>query len=74
MLSNILKCFIFQQFNIPPPQAQGQSSGYPHDLKQSQVPPRLPAHGAGLVQPTAMYQPQQSMRPQGSMVGALKFN
>ncbi|XP_078338114.1 eukaryotic translation initiation factor 4 gamma 1-like isoform X6 [Crassostrea virginica] len=61
------QALIKQQFNIPPPQAQGQSSGYPHDLKQSQVPPRLPAHGAGLVQPTAMYQPQQSMRPQGSM-------
>ncbi|XP_065935828.1 eukaryotic translation initiation factor 4 gamma 3 isoform X4 [Magallana gigas] len=57
---------IKQPFNIPPPQAQGQSTGYPHDLnKQSQVPPRLSAQGAGLVQPT-MYQ-QQNMRPQGSM-------
>lgn len=57
-----------QPFNIPPPQAQGQSTGYPHDLnKQSQVPPRLSAQGAGLVQPATMYQ-QTNMRPQGSMV------
>ncbi|XP_056018647.1 eukaryotic translation initiation factor 4 gamma 3-like isoform X6 [Ostrea edulis] len=59
---------IKQPFNIPPPQPQGQSAVYTHELnKQAQVPPRLPAHSAGLVQQSAMYQQQQSMRPQGSV-------
>ncbi|XP_062567019.1 eukaryotic translation initiation factor 4 gamma 1-like isoform X2 [Saccostrea cucullata] len=57
-----------QLFSIPPPQPQGQGTVYTHELnKQSQVPNRLPAPGAGLVQPTTMYQQQQSMRPQTSM-------